>query len=555
MFSTKGVLIIYLIAVTIFLSSLSFAQENIGFEKGNFDNWDFAIGKLEADGSVTAYNAFADPNSFKMLMKDQSGLKDDYGGFSIFSPNGGKYSVKLGNTLYGNRAQQMSYKLKVPQTGSSSIIFNYAVVLVSPGHEPNQQPRFTVKIYNVTDDKYLACPSFDFISSANLPGFKLVSDSVFVKPWSSATINLTGLNNKEIRIEFTVNHCFFGQHFGYAYIDVNENIGAAIEGNNYCTNQPAITLSAPPGFASYSWSTADFKTPIGTGQYLSIPPPPDQTKLAVLVTPFNGLGCADTLYTTVHDINAEFKFVAKGTIAGCPGTAIDLTKASVTAGSSPGLKFDYLTDAFEYLPSPDHITQAGLYYIRATNPGGCSNLLPVTITFGLPELAISNPAVVTFPATVDLSRSFTPQASVTYGYYTNEAATIPVSDYVSVQTSGTYFIKAESAEGCVNIQPVVVTVQPPAPFTITAPNTFTPNGDGINDYFATTSTGYVLFNGLSIYNRNGTLIFHTTNKTQTWDGRIKGQQASTGTYYWVFEGYDNYHHKKISESSFITLIR
>nr|WP_294948706.1 gliding motility-associated C-terminal domain-containing protein [uncultured Mucilaginibacter sp.] len=548
-------LIIRLFAIILFASAQAFAQENIGFEKGNFDNWDFGVGSIAVSGDMTIYDSFAVPGSFTMLENDKSGRKDEYGKFSVFSPNGGKYSVMLGNTVFGNGVQQMSYRFTVPPSGINSIIFDYAVVLVSPGHEPKQQPRFTVKIYNVTDEKYINCPSFDFAFLTNLPGFKFANDSVVVKDWASASINLKGLNNKDIRLEFTVNHCPFKHHFGYAYIDVHEDIGEPIKGNYYCPEQAAITLSAPPGFASYSWYTSDFKTLLHTGQNLTIPPPPNLTQLAVTVTPYNGVGCPDTLYTTVHASNSEYKFVAKQEIIGCPGSAVDLTQASVTAGSSPGLKFEYLTEAFELLSSPYDITQSGLYYIRATNAGGCSNLLPVKITFGLPELNIINPPTAVYPETVDLSKSFTPEQGVAYGYYIDAGTTIPLANFKALDRSGTYFIKAESAEGCVNVQPVTVTVQPPKPFTLTVPNTFTPNGDGINDQFRIALEGYISFNGLKVYNRNGGLMFRTTNSTQFWDGTYNGHQAPAGTYYWVFEGFDEYYHKKVNESSFITLLR
>lgn len=554
MFNRIATLIFFLIAITI-VAVPSFAQVNIGFEKGNFDNWEFAVGKIETNGNVTTYPSIAVPGSFTILKNDQSDFRDPIGNFSVFSPNGSKYSIKLGNDFYDNGVQQISYTLKVPPTGSNSIIFDYAVVLESPGHEPYQQPRFTVRIYNVTDGKYLDCPTFDFIASSKLPGFKL-RDTVFYKDWSSAAINLTGLNNKDIRLEFRVNHCPFGAHYGYAYIDVNENIGTPIQGNHYCANQTAITLSAPPGFASYSWFTSDFKKLLGTGQYLTLSTPPsDSTRLAVTVVPYNGLGCADTLYTTVSRDNNAFKFVVKEAIVGCPGSAVDLTDKEITSGSSAGLMLDYLTDSLQVLSSPFNVTNAGLYYIRATNAGGCSNLLPVKITFELPQLKISNPPAVRYPSTVDLSTCFTAQQGILYSYYRDEHATMPLANFTAVPTSGKYYVKAETASGCINVQPVIVTILPPEPFFITVPNAFTPNDDGINDHFAVSLNGQVSFSSLQIYNRNGALIFGTVNATKFWDGTFNGRPVPTGTYYWVFEGYDNYDHMKVNRSSYITLIR
>ena len=50
-----------------------------------------------------------------------------------------------------------------------------------------------------------------------------------------------------------------------------------------------------------------------------------------------------------------------------------------------------------------------------------------------------------------------------------------------------------------------------------APNAFTPNGDGINDLFAPLVKGARQYD-LSIYDRYGREIFHTTDPKGTWDG-------------------------------------
>src|SRR5438874_7649950 len=54
------------------------------------------------------------------------------------------------------------------------------------------------------------------------------------------------------------------------------------------------------------------------------------------------------------------------------------------------------------------------------------------------------------------------------------------------------------------------------------PNAFTPNNDGINDYFGVNGEGLQNFHIL-IYNRWGQVIFESTNPHATWDGTFKGQ--------------------------------
>ena len=134
-------------------------------------------------------------------------------------------------------------------------------------------PKFTAQVFDLTDNKYIDCPSFDFVSSSALPGFKLSpiqkhgNAQIYYKDWSTATIDLRAYAGKTMRLEFTTNDCTIGGHFGYAYLDINENNETAITGNTYCATQKSLTLFGPNGFAGYQWYNAnDLKTQIGTGQ-------------------------------------------------------------------------------------------------------------------------------------------------------------------------------------------------------------------------------------------------------------------------------------------------
>ncbi|MCX6249446.1 MAG: gliding motility-associated C-terminal domain-containing protein [Bacteroidetes bacterium] len=64
------------------------------------------------------------------------------------------------------------------------------------------------------------------------------------------------------------------------------------------------------------------------------------------------------------------------------------------------------------------------------------------------------------------------------------------------------------------------------------PNAFTPNGDGINDYFR--SKGALPKNFLMmIYDRWGQLVFRSGNISIGWDGRFNNQPCPTGTYTYI----------------------
>ena len=68
-------------------------------------------------------------------------------------------------------------------------------------------------------------------------------------------------------------------------------------------------------------------------------------------------------------------------------------------------------------------------------------------------------------------------------------------------------------------------------------NIFSPNNDGINDFFKVSICGELI--QTSIYNRWGKLVFETKNPTQFWDGKNKdGEDCVLGTYYYIIETKD-----------------
>ncbi len=73
------------------------------------------------------------------------------------------------------------------------------------------------------------------------------------------------------------------------------------------------------------------------------------------------------------------------------------------------------------------------------------------------------------------------------------------------------------------------------------PNTFSPNGDGINDFFRPYPFKGVEKIDLKIYSRWGTLVFQTDDPKIMWDGRNMQtkQFVSSGVYYYVCDVWEN----------------
>ncbi|WP_207492411.1 PKD domain-containing protein [Aridibaculum aurantiacum] len=75
---------------------------------------------------------------------------------------------------------------------------------------------------------------------------------------------------------------------------------------------------------------------------------------------------------------------------------------------------------------------------------------------------------------------------------------------------------------------------------IYVPNTFSPNGDGMNDVFYPRGTGLYTIKSMRIFNRWGQMLFEkvnisANNASQGWDGKFNGQQVQTDVYVYVIE--------------------
>jgi gliding motility-associated-like protein len=101
------------------------------------------------------------------------------------------------------------------------------------------------------------------------------------------------------------------------------------------------------------------------------------------------------------------------------------------------------------------------------------------------------------------------------------------------EESGIYFLQVTDFNGCksqalVNIELVDC--------SITFPNIFTPNGDGINDLWLL-SVSKPLFFKVLVYNRWGNLVYESFSVGNWWDGNHfqTGEPCSEGVYFYIAE--------------------
>lgn len=95
---------------------------------------------------------------------------------------------------------------------------------------------------------------------------------------------------------------------------------------------------------------------------------------------------------------------------------------------------------------------------------------------------------------------------------------------------------SNSLGGCADTATALLTI---APYNfVKLPNAFSPNGDGQNETFGILRAGELEIQEFKIYNRWGNIVFETTDKDQSWNGKRKGKDQNTGTYIYYIKGND-----------------
>jgi gliding motility-associated-like protein len=103
---------------------------------------------------------------------------------------------------------------------------------------------------------------------------------------------------------------------------------------------------------------------------------------------------------------------------------------------------------------------------------------------------------------------------------------------VIARQTETVVVAAQSEHDCIDSAMITVDVLPLS-YRIFVPNVFSPNGDGLNDYFApqlTMQRAYTI-SQFQIFDRWGKAVYNSMGNDARWDGNyVNGQPADVGTY-------------------------
>ncbi len=204
---------------------------------------------------------------------------------------------------------------------------------------------------------------------------------------------------------------------------------------------------------------------------------------------------------------------------------------SAMAFDQPGTHTIRLTTSFRACPDTSYAQQVVVQPIPLVDLGGDT------------ALCAHSPAV--------LLKNRLANATTAYLYEWNTGSTDPV---LTVTHPGQYYLKvSDSLSGCAGEGSIHITKD----CYIDIPNAFSPNADGVNDYFfprQLLSGGIVAFH-MALFDRWGRKVYETTHATgRGWDGKFNGQEQPNGIYiYQIQIDFDNGHGERHEGN--VTLIR
>lgn len=345
---------------------------------------------------------------------------------------------------------------------------------------------------------------------------------------------------------------------GNYQVTVTDGNGCSGSASFFLNEPDTLVVRATATDAVCTWTKTGTGTAIVTGgngsydyRWNSVPPQGTQTATNLeagiyIVTVNDPKGCVDTARAYVGQPNpVPFPIAVHDSV--CPGES-----AMMAAIAEPGLKVNWYRTPSDEIPFftgtkvnvPD-MNKTVFYQIEAEDSKGCkSPRFPVFAwVYNLPLVDFTgSPLKTELPdAVVNFEPSRSMDRNAIYSWSWNFGDGGQVSSYVAPSyqygNEGTYDITLTVVDtnGCVNKITKKALVEVSKLVSVFVPNAFSPNGDGVNDYF---SLEYRLISEFTIviYDRWGNQVYTSNDLKFKWDGTTNGQPNPDGTYVYIIKG-------------------
>lgn len=315
---------------------------------------------------------------------------------------------------------------------------------------------------------------------------------------------------------------------------------------NDCNGTASAVINGGTGSPTLVWSTG---IPAGTG--------PQATGLCggnYSLTVSDANGCTvDTTFVLVTPPPFLIQTV-NTTSETCP----ELCDGTITVQADGGQLFTLNGGAPQLFPVFTGLCP-GNYSIVALDANGCTADGSAIIA---PGASIQAGFIPTPPRTSVFSPRFiftntstgATSNSWDFGGYGTSTESSPGFQFPELADSINVCLTVTNSIGCTDTYCGLVIIDPST--SVFVPNTFTPDGDGINDEFFVVGD---LANGrnfrLTIHNRWGEEVFTTNDMLQSWDGSYSGTPCQDGVYIWTVESQDPLNAEIRRMTGHVTLIR
>jgi len=341
--------------------------------------------------------------------------------------------------------------------------------------------------------------------------------------------NPTATTNATTKFYLTVSNGTGCSAIDSVTVTINQNpIVKTLKDTTICKN--ALLVLTTGGAENYNWNPGIYvsDSTIANPNYTDINP----HTLIVTGTDMNGCKANDTI--TV-DVKNRTTFITPERKTICRGTSVQLN-------GNNGNAFQYVWSPVLYLSNPvvekpvANPPFTTVYTLKVSD-----NICKNDSNFLIPVTVLSAPTVkATKSNDLNCNKPFAQlnaSGATTYTWLpayaiNNDSIANPIANPAITTT---YYVYGKDSTICAGIDSIKVI----ADFKnhgFILPNSFTPNNDGLNDYFGIKYYRDITDLEFIIFNRYGGIVFITNNANDYWDGNYKGKPAGPGYYVYYIKG-------------------